>query len=227
MHNKYKKQVQFEKNSMKDLPLHYTMPESIDNWRHTRMLDTIIEIINYSKENKKNLTNSWVTIGDGRYADNANYLHEKGLNEVIATSITEENLKYARDNNYIKNFKVENAENLSFQDKSIDFILCKESYHHFPKPPIALYEMMRVAKQAVILIEPLDDNKLFNFFKKFIKFLIRGKKQADLVFEPSGNFLYRISLKELKKTLCAIGGYNFAFKGINDFYIFNCREIIY
>ena len=27
------------------------------------------------------------------------------------------------DNNYIKNFKVENAENLSFQDKSIDFIL--------------------------------------------------------------------------------------------------------
>ena len=219
MHNKYKKQVQFEKNSMKDLPLHYTMPESIDNWRHTRMLDTIIEIINYSKENKKNLTNSWVTIGDGRYADNANYLHEKGLNEVIATSITEENLKYARDNNYIKNFKVENAENLSFQDKSIDFILCKESYHHFPRPPIALYEMMRVAKQAIILIEPLEDNKLFNFFKKFIKFLIRGKKQADLVFEPSGNFLYRISLKELKKILSAISGYNFAFKGINDFYI--------
>ena len=219
MHNKYKKQVQFEKNSMKDLPLHYTMPESIDNWRHTRMLDTINEIINYSKENKKNLTNSWVTIGDGRYADNANYLHEKGLNEVIATSITEENLKYARDNNYIKNFKVENAENLSFQDKSIDFILCKESYHHFPRPPIALYEMMRVAKQAIILIEPLDDNKLFNFFKKFIKFLIRGKEQADLLFEPSGNFLYRISLKELKKILFAIGGYNFAFKGINDFYI--------
>ena len=183
------------------------------------MLDTIIEIINYSKENKKNFTNSWVTIGDGRYADNANYLHEKGLNEVIATSITEENLKYARDNNYIKNFKVENAENLSFQDKSIDFILCKESYHHFPRPPIALYEMMRVAKQAIILIEPLDDNKLFNFFKKFIKLLLRGKGQGDFIFEPSGNFLYRISLKELKKILFAIGGYNFAFKGINDFYI--------
>ena len=219
MHNKYKQQVQFEKNSMKDLPLHYTMPESIDNWRHSRMMDTIIEIINYSKENKKNLTNSWVTLGDGRYADNANYLHEKGLNDVIATSITEENLKYARDNNYIKNFKVENAENLSFQDKSIDFILCKESYHHFPRPLIALYEMMRVAKQAIILIEPLDDNKFFNFFKKFIKLLIRGKGQGDFIFEPSGNFLYRISLKELKKILSAISGYNFAFKGINDFYI--------
>ena len=69
---------------MKELPLHYTMPESIDNWRHNRMMNTIISIINYSKENKKNFTNSWVTIGDGRYADNANYLHEKGLNDVIA-----------------------------------------------------------------------------------------------------------------------------------------------
>ena len=108
---------------------------------------------------------------------------------------------------------------MSFQDKSIEFILCKESYHHFPKPTIALYEMLRVAKQAVVLIEPLDDNKLFNIFKKFVKFLIRGKTQADLVFEPSGNFLYRISLEELKKTLCAISGYNFAFNGINDFYI--------
>ena len=72
--------------------------------------------------------------------------------------------------------------------------------------------MMRVVKQAIILIEPLDDNKLFNFFKKFIKFMIRGKRQADLVFEPAGNFLYRISLKELKKTLCAISGYNFDWK---------------
>ena len=79
--------------------------------------------------------------------------------------------------------------------------------------------MMRVAKQAIILIEPLEDNKLFNFFKKFIKFLIRGKGQTNLLFEPSGNFLYRISLKELKKILSASSGYNFAFKGINEFYV--------
>ena len=79
--------------------------------------------------------------------------------------------------------------------------------------------MMRVVKQAIILIEPLDDNKFFNFFKKFIKLLIRGKGQGDFIFEPSGNFLYRISLKELKKILSAISGYNFAFKGMNDFYI--------
>tara|TARA_B110000483_G_scaffold236016_1_gene308455 strand:+ start:363 stop:1232 length:870 start_codon:yes stop_codon:yes gene_type:complete len=219
MKSKIKEQIHFEKNEMNEIPLHYTMPESIDNWRHTRMLDTINEIINYSKANEKNSTNTWVTVGDGRYGDNANYLFEKGLNDVIATSITEDNLKYAKENKYIKDYKIENAENLSFEDKTIDFILCKESYHHFPRPTIALYEMMRVAKQAIILIEPFDDNKLLNFFKRFIKFLIRGKGQSDLVFESSGNFLYRISVKEFKKTLAAIGGYNFALKGINDFYI--------
>lgn len=218
MKNKIEAQIQFEKDNMNEIPLHYTMPESIDNWRHTRMLDSISGVINFSK-NQKNLSNTWVTLGDGRYGDNANYLHEKGLADVIATSITEENLKYAKDQNYIKSYKVENAENLSFEDKSIDFVLCKESYHHFPRPTIALYEMMRVANQAIILIEPFDDNKILNFFKKFVKYLIRGKGKSDLVFEPSGNFLYRISIKEFKKTLTAIGGYNFALKGINDFYI--------
>ena len=219
MKDKLKVQVEFEKNSMNEIPLYYTRPESIDAWRHVRMLDTINELIKYSKENEKNSTNTWATVGDGRYAYNANYLHEKGISDVIATSITEDNLKYAKDNNYIKKYQIENAEDLSFQDKTIDFILCKESYHHFPRPTIALYQMMRVAKQAIILIEPLEDNKILNFLKKIIKFLIRGKGQSDLLFEPSGNFLYRISIKEFKKTLAAIGGYNFACKGINDFYI--------
>ena len=52
-----------------------------------------------------------------------------------------------------------------------------------------------------------------------MQIISRGKGQSDLIFESSGNFLYRISIKEFKKTLAAIGGYNFALKGINDFYI--------
>ena len=100
MKNKIETQIQFEKDKMNEIPLHYTMPESIDNWRHTRMLDSISGIIDFSK-NQENLSNTWVTLGDGRYGDNANYLHEKGLADVIATSITEENLKYAKDQNRI------------------------------------------------------------------------------------------------------------------------------
>ena len=50
MSNKHRKQVEYEKDFMKELPLRYTIPESIDNWRHSRMMNTIISIINYSKE---------------------------------------------------------------------------------------------------------------------------------------------------------------------------------
>ena len=74
--------------------------------------------------------------------------------------------------NNIKNYKIENAENLSFEDKTIDFILCKESYHHFPRPMVALYEMLRVARNGVLLIEP-NDAYIIN---KYSEILFRNLK---------------------------------------------------
>lgn len=50
--------------------------------------------------------------------------------------------------------RVENAEKLSSPNETLDFVLCKESYHHFTRPMLALYEMLRVATKAVVLIEP-------------------------------------------------------------------------
>lgn len=40
------------------------------------------------------------------------------------------------------------------QDDAFDYVLCKDSYHHMPRPMIALYQMLRVARRAVVLIEP-------------------------------------------------------------------------
>jgi hypothetical protein len=37
-------------------------------------------------------------------------------------------------------------------------------------------------------------------------------------FEPSGNFLYRLNIRELGKLMTAMGGEHMAFKGINDFF---------
>lgn len=98
-----------------------------------------------------------------------------------------------------------------------DFVLCKESYHHFPRPPIALYEMLRVARRGVVLIEPIDNPRLLDGIKKTIKRVIRGDREYQ--FEPSGNFLYRISIREIEKLHMAMGGEVIAFKGFNDFYL--------
>ena len=57
---------------------------------------------------------------------------------------------------FINNYSEENAEDLSFNDESFDYVLIKEAFHHFPRPWIALYEAFRVCKKGIVLIEPND-----------------------------------------------------------------------
>lgn len=200
---------QAESELQMGLPSRYTQPNSIDNWRHTRMLELTRPIWQALPESR------WMTVGDGRYGSDAGYLHAQGVN-VIATSLTDERLRYAHEQGYIPAFQAENAEHISLPDEAVDFVLCKEAYHHFPRPPIALYEMLRVARVAVVLIEPLDNPKLLDSVKSLIKTVIRGDREQQ--FEPSGNFLYRLNVRELGKLMTAMGGETLAFKGINDFY---------
>jgi SAM-dependent methyltransferase len=203
----YLRQVESEKQM--DLPSRYTRPDSIDNWRHTRMLELTKPIWQAFPDGR------WMTVGDGRYGSDAAYLHAHGV-DVIATSLTDERLRYAHDQGHISVYKAENAERISLADGAVDFVLCKESYHHFPRPPVALYEMLRVARVAVVLIEPLDNPKILDAVKRRIKTLIRGDREQQ--FEPSGNFLYRLNIRELGKLMMAMGETAIAFKGINDFF---------
>ena len=200
---------QAESEQQMELPSRYTQPASIDNWRHTRMLELTRPIWQALPDSQ------WMTVGDGRYGSDAAYLHSQGVN-VIATSLTDDCLQYAFESRHIPAFQAENAERISLTDAAVDFVLCKEAYHHFPRPPIALYEMLRVVRVAVLLIEPLDNPKFLDGFKSVIKRVIRGDREQQ--FEPSGNFLYRLNIRELGKLMTAMGGETLAFKGINDFY---------
>lgn len=200
---------QAESEQQMELPSRYTRPDSVDNWRHTRMLELTKPICQVFPGSQ------WMTVGDGRYGSDAAYLHAHGVN-VIATSLTDERLRYAHEQGYIPAFQAENAEHISLPDNAVDFVLCKEAYHHFPRPPIALYEMLRVARIGVVLIEPLDNPMLLDGMKRLLKRVIRGDREMQ--FEPSGNFLYRLNIRELGKLMTAMGGEDMAFKGINDFF---------
>ena len=158
----------------------------------------------------------WLTVGDGRFGSDAAYLLQRGIS-AIATSLTDEQLRQAHARGFIAEYRAENAEKLSLPEKAVDFVLCKESYHHFPRPPMALYEMLRVARQAAVLIEPVDNPGILNWVRNLAKKVLRGDTQHE--FEPSGNYLYRTSMRELRKLLLAMGGEAFAYKGFNDFYL--------
>lgn len=193
-----------------DLPSCYTRPDSVDCWRHDRMLGSVLPLVEAFPQA------TWATVGDGRYGSDAFFLKRHGTN-VLATSLTDSNLRIAQERGYIDKFQAENAERLSFEDDSFDFILCKESYHHFPRPAIAFYEMVRVARVGVVLIEPMDDSlRALDWGKKIGKRLLRGDRACD--FEPSGNFLYRVNVREIEKMTTAIAGATVAVKRFNDFY---------
>ena len=205
----YEKHAECEKNSK--IPSCYTNSESVDSWRHDMMISSILPLIKYYPKS------TWMTIGDGRYGADAYFLKKNEIN-VTATSITDDSLIFAKEKGYIDKYQSVNAEKIPFPDNSFDFVLCKESYHHFPRPPIAFYEMLRVSRIAVILIEPTDDRKgLINCMKRPLKKIIRKENFFD--YEESGNYIYRVNSKEMKKMLIAMDKPCYAIKNFNDFYL--------
>ena len=141
---------------------------TLDRWRHERMLKKILPFINDGSE--------WLTIGDGRYGTDANFILRNGGN-AHATDISDKLLKIGHEKGFIKEFSQQNAENLNFDDNSFDYLLIKESFHHFPRPWVALLEAFRVCKKGVILIELMTKMLISRYDKK-----IMGKSVYN--FEP-------------------------------------------
>ena len=205
----------------------WSRTDTVDHWRHKRMFDTLLPLLNNNKKNK------WLTIGDGRYGIDAQYLQQYSDN-VVASDITGERLKIAKEKGYINEYSVQNAERMTFEDNSFDFILCKETYHHLPRPAIAVYEMLRVAKKGIVFIEPNDENIIipqtqsfssaFFWLKQSFKNLIKKQMKKPAYYnqgnyEDVGNYVYSISEREIEKIALGLNYEMVAFKGINDFYI--------
>jgi ubiquinone/menaquinone biosynthesis C-methylase UbiE len=109
-------------------------------------------------------------------------------------------LKVSKELGLINEFNIENAEMLSMSDDQVDYILCKESYHHFPRPYAALYEMIRVAREAIVIIEPQDPISKMPLLLSLVN--ICGKINPNFInkiwknrfsFEPVGNYVYKVS----------------------------------
>ncbi|WP_025145886.1 class I SAM-dependent methyltransferase [Pedobacter jeongneungensis] len=173
---------------------------------------------------------SWLTVGDA-YGFDAQYILNSG-NEALATDLNTDFLNVALKEGIINACAAENAENLSREDSSFDFVLCKESYHHFPRPYAAMYEMIRVAKTAVVVMEPQDPitkmplllmlNNLFIHNGEFLNKLWKNR----FSFEPVGNFVYKVSEREFEKLAAGLGLPMVGFKKINPNYWFKGAESI-
>ncbi len=168
----------------------------------------------------------WLTVGDGRYGSDAHYLASKGA-IATATDISDTLLREGAASGYISAFSKENAEALSYADDSVDFVLCKESYHHFPRPMKALYEMLRVGSKGVVLYEPTDHYVYAHFLQAFFRAMLHvvnalgifkfflGKEIKRHTYEDVGNYVYKISEREIEKVALGLNYPYVAFKGMN------------
>ena len=198
--------------------------ESLDYWRHNRILDLIKPFLN---KNEK-----WLTIGDGRYGSEAAWLKRNGVYS-HSSDLHTDLLDLAHKRGIIDSFSKENAEELNFDSNSFDYVLIKETLHHLPRPWLAIYEAYRVCKKGVIIIEPNDTypyshflKKIFIKFKNFLKrFLKKRVYKDEYSFEEVGNFIYSINFRELEKFLLGIHKTHIAFNNINDHYFENIEFI--
>lgn len=164
--------------------------------------------------------NTWLTIGDYNGFE-AQYFSEKNQ-DVLATDISGTFLKEAYNQNLINRFQVENVEYLSFKEDSFDYVSCREAFHHFPRAYLGLYEMIRVAKKGVIIIEPIDPIQIIplllflkNILDCFNPLLINKIWKNRFSWEIVGNYVFKISEREIEKIAMGINLPFIAFKGIN------------
>jgi ubiquinone/menaquinone biosynthesis C-methylase UbiE len=202
---------------------------TVDAWRHAQMYECLDPLL------AEAAGANWLTVGDGRCGTDAHYLEQHGM-KVLASDISDTMLKVAQAAGFIQSYKKENAERLSFEDNSFDYVLCKEAYHHFPRPMVALYEMLRVGRKGVVLIEP-DDSPVLVGDRRVVKMIVKesmirlgfgrlfGDRRTDIIdsgsnwYEEAGNYGYAISKREIEKVAMGLDLPQVAFKGINDVYV--------
>lgn len=188
--------------------LTWLQENTLDRWRHKRLLNEIKPLLKQKS--------TWLTLGDGRYGTEAHFIIENG-GTAYASDISDKLLKEGHKIGFIDKYGSENAENLSFDDESFDYVLIKEAFHHFPRPWLALYEAFRVCKKGVIIIEPNERIGLARKIRKIIKFFL-NRSTSDYGFEKIGNFVYSINNREIEKFLLGMHYRNVTFKYMNDHY---------
>ncbi|MFC2121179.1 class I SAM-dependent methyltransferase [Bacteroidota bacterium] len=225
-----------EKNAEK---INYTQEEYMDNLMkekdirmHTlRTKDSIAYLLNARTLDilkpllKKK--NTWLTIGDYNGFE-AKYLKEHNQ-LVTASDISSAFLNEAKSEGFIDDFRKENVENISLKEDSIDYLSCREAFHHFPRAYLGVYEMIRVSKKGTILIEPVDVLSkmpllllLKNVCDLFDPQLINKIWKNRFSWETVGNYVFKISEREIEKIAMGINLPCIAFKEIN--FLMNIKD---
>jgi hypothetical protein len=92
-----------------------------------------------------------------------------------------------------------NAERLGVASSSYDLVFCKESLHHLARPVLGFYEMLRICRQAAIVIEPFDTQLELALARLGWSTVYERNQSGNLKLRD--NYVYRWSRKSLEALL--------------------------
>lgn len=184
---------------------------TLDSFAHDKQRKVFLKIL------KLYQNPTLLTLGDGRYGNDAKYFIENGI-KTHASDIADKLLAIANENGFINDFSKQNAEDLSFGNEQFDFIIIKEALHHCPRPQLAISEMLRCSRIGIFISEPRDIFIDSTWFSKIIFSIYKVLKKRDYpkhVYETVGNYTFTFSEREIEKASLSLQFHNIAFKSIN------------
>ncbi|RPI00554.1 MAG: class I SAM-dependent methyltransferase, partial [Ignavibacteriae bacterium] len=166
---------------------------------------------------------TWLTVGDYNGLE-ANFLLQR-KQCVTASDLSDAMLREAKSDGLIGDYSKQNVERLTYSDNSFDYVICKEAFHHFPRAYLGLYEMIRVSKSAVVLVtEPIDIlSKMSlllmvkNVCDRINPRLINKIWKNRFSWESVGNYVFKLSEREIEKIAMGMGLPCIAFKRYDHF----------
>ena len=104
----------------------------------------------------KTTISSWkkILVVCGGVGGEGTYLRKKGCTRVLISDKSLDLARIVQQRDRALRAVVMDAENLGFTDQSFDFVVVQDGIHHLKNPVLGLVEMLRVARKAVLLIEP-------------------------------------------------------------------------
>jgi ubiquinone/menaquinone biosynthesis C-methylase UbiE len=131
---------------------HYTGDPLIRYLRDRRLHRALKEL---DKRGKLKPAKQSVLLVCGGVGGEGTFFANQGFLDVTVSDLSEKAMEICRRSDERLKTRVLNAEDLSeVEDGSYDLVVVQDGLHHLPRPVLGFTEMLRVARTAVVVIEP-------------------------------------------------------------------------
>ena len=131
---------------------HYTSDPLIRYLRDRRLHRALREL---DRRGRLDVANQSVLLVCGGVGGEGTFLADRGFSDVTVSDLSEKAMELCRRFDGRLKTRVLNAEDMSdVEDESYDIVLVQDGLHHLPRPVSGFTEMLRVARSAVVVIEP-------------------------------------------------------------------------